>query len=387
MLNKLTAQKKVRSEDQYSPGGRSGHAAQPGEHRLREPRRARPSRACRWCSAASRLRCGASRTTTTGATRCAARSCSTPRPTCSIFGMGERPVWEVAERLKAGEPVIEQVRDVRGTASCCARASGNSIEGSRFVRDGKPVILPELRRGLADTPDAAGLQRGDVARVPARDQPGQRAPAPAGARRRGGLPQPARAAARRRRPWTSSTTCRSRARPHFSYERADPRVRDGEALHRDDARLLRRLHLLLDHRARGARDPVALGRERAARGAGAAPAGRLPRRASATSAGPPRTCTRCAARRSASRRPAAGSRASSRRLREPGHRPHARCVDLAEGKVRKEPGVRRCSSPRACATTSRSGSPSSSTKLATHHTGGQLSRGARSTWRRPCSTR
>ena len=37
MLNKLTAQKKVRSEDQYSPGGRTEHAPEPRDARLREP--------------------------------------------------------------------------------------------------------------------------------------------------------------------------------------------------------------------------------------------------------------------------------------------------------------------------------------------------------------
>jgi radical SAM superfamily enzyme YgiQ (UPF0313 family) len=33
-----------------------------------------------------------------------------------IFGMGERPVWEVAERLRAGEPS-------RRSATCAARRS------------------------------------------------------------------------------------------------------------------------------------------------------------------------------------------------------------------------------------------------------------------------
>ena len=42
--------------------------------------------------------------------------------------------------------------------------------------------------------------------------------------------------------------------------RAHPRVRDGEALDRHDARLLRRLHLLQHHRARGAHHPEPLAR-------------------------------------------------------------------------------------------------------------------------------
>src|SRR3990170_3315184 len=68
MLNRLTAQKKNRGEDQYTPGGRTGVA--------------RRTPTCHWCSAASRPRCAASPITTTGATRSAARFCSTPRQTC-----------------------------------------------------------------------------------------------------------------------------------------------------------------------------------------------------------------------------------------------------------------------------------------------------------------
>ena len=38
MLNRLTAQKKNRGEDQYSPGGAARHAARSRDHRLRQPR-------------------------------------------------------------------------------------------------------------------------------------------------------------------------------------------------------------------------------------------------------------------------------------------------------------------------------------------------------------
>ncbi len=62
MLNKLTAQKKVRSEDQYSPGGQTNM---------------RPNRASivygNLCRQAF---------TTTGVIRFAAASCSTPKPIC-----------------------------------------------------------------------------------------------------------------------------------------------------------------------------------------------------------------------------------------------------------------------------------------------------------------
>src|SRR5262249_58221529 len=44
-----------------------------------------------------------------------------------IFGMGERPVWEVARRLAAGER-IEDIRDVRGTCSTASRAEAAACE-------------------------------------------------------------------------------------------------------------------------------------------------------------------------------------------------------------------------------------------------------------------
>src|SRR6516225_2542046 len=78
MLNKLTAQKKVRSEDQYSPGGRSDM---------------RPNRA----------------------SIVYANLCRQAFSGLLVFGMGERPAWEIARRLAAGEPVAS-LTDVRGTA-------------------------------------------------------------------------------------------------------------------------------------------------------------------------------------------------------------------------------------------------------------------------------
>jgi radical SAM superfamily enzyme YgiQ (UPF0313 family) len=37
-----------------------------------------------------------------------------------VFGMGERPIWEIARRLDAGEPV-QSLRDIRGTAWVAAQ--------------------------------------------------------------------------------------------------------------------------------------------------------------------------------------------------------------------------------------------------------------------------
>ncbi len=149
MLNRLTAQKKHRGEDQYSPGGR----------------RLRPDRA-----------------TTVYANRCREAFPGVPvilggieaslrriahydywsdtvrrsmlidsKADMLIFGMGERPVWEVARRMAAGEP-IASIRDVHGTGFILSRDETAAAEAapSRQVRDGGPVIMPSYEEVTED---------------------------------------------------------------------------------------------------------------------------------------------------------------------------------------------------------------------------------------------
>ena len=106
MLNQLTAQKKMRSRGPVlaraaAPTCRPNRAT----HRLREPLPAGVSRACRSCSAASRPRSAASRTTTTGRDKVRRSILLDAKADLLVFGMGERPVWEIAERLARGETV------------------------------------------------------------------------------------------------------------------------------------------------------------------------------------------------------------------------------------------------------------------------------------------
>jgi uncharacterized radical SAM protein YgiQ len=75
-----------------------------------------------------------------------------------IFGMGERPVWEVAERLRKGEP-IRSIRDVRGTAHALRKGEWESIEASKFVTDGKTVILPSYEEVAASKEAFAEMSR------------------------------------------------------------------------------------------------------------------------------------------------------------------------------------------------------------------------------------
>jgi uncharacterized radical SAM protein YgiQ len=140
MLNKLTAQKKVRSEDQYSPGGRTNM---------------RPNRAsivygnlCRQAFTGVPIILGGIEASLRRIAHYDYWSDSIRRSVLLdskadmlIFGMGERPVWELADRLAAGE-TLEGLRNLRGTAHVLRKGQWENLEPSRFIRDGKPVLLP-----------------------------------------------------------------------------------------------------------------------------------------------------------------------------------------------------------------------------------------------------
>jgi uncharacterized radical SAM protein YgiQ len=149
MLNKLTAQKKVRSEDQYSPAGQTG---------------LRPNRATIVYSNLAR-RAFPGVPIVIGGIEASLRRIAhfdywseqvrrsillDAKADLIIFGMGERPVWELAERLQRGER-IEQVRDLRGTGFALRKGAWEGIEKSRFVVDKKPVILPSYEAVAADS--------------------------------------------------------------------------------------------------------------------------------------------------------------------------------------------------------------------------------------------
>ena len=157
MLNKLTAQKKVRSEDQYSPGGRPG---------------ARPNRAsivyanlCRQAFPGVPIVLGGIEASLRRIAHYDYWSDQVRRSVLLdakadllIFGMGERPVWEVAERLKKGEPV-RALRDVRGTAHVRRKGEWEDIEPSRYTTDGQAVILPSYEAVSADKAAFAEMSR------------------------------------------------------------------------------------------------------------------------------------------------------------------------------------------------------------------------------------
>ncbi len=154
MLNKLTAQKKVRSEDPYSPGGRID---------------ARPNRAsivyanlCRQAFPGVPVVLGGIEASLRRIAHYDYWSDSTRRSILLdakadllVFGMGERAAWDIARRLDAGEPVTE-LTDVRGTAHARRnrrRWEADAADASRHVSDGKVVVLPSYEEVCRD-PDA-----------------------------------------------------------------------------------------------------------------------------------------------------------------------------------------------------------------------------------------
>jgi uncharacterized radical SAM protein YgiQ len=160
MLNKLTAQKKVRSEDQYSPDGHPN---------------ARPNRAsivyanlCRQAFPGLPIVLGGIEASLRRIAHYDYWSDSVRRSILLdskadllVFGMGERAAWEIARRLDAGERV-EELADVRGTAHVRKnRRAWNDVAAapSRYVTDGRVVVLPSYEEVCADKTAFARMSR------------------------------------------------------------------------------------------------------------------------------------------------------------------------------------------------------------------------------------
>ncbi len=157
MLNKLTAQKKIRSEDQYSPDGaldqRPNRASIVYSNLARQ---AFPGLPVVLGGIEASLRRIAHYDYWSDQVRRSVLLDS--KADLLIFGMGERPVWEVARRLQAGE-TIDQLRDVRGTAYVCNPGTWEDLPRSRFTRDGKVLWLPSYEAVLADKTEFLEMSR------------------------------------------------------------------------------------------------------------------------------------------------------------------------------------------------------------------------------------
>jgi uncharacterized radical SAM protein YgiQ len=160
MLNKLTAQKKVRSEDQYSPGGRAN---------------LRPNRAtlvysnlCRQAFPGLPLVIGGIEASLRRIAHYDYWSDQVRRSILLdakadllVFGMGERPAWEIARRLAAGEKVAD-LTDIRGTAHVKKNRrvwEPLLADTSRYVTDKKVVVLPSYEEVTTDKRAFAKMSR------------------------------------------------------------------------------------------------------------------------------------------------------------------------------------------------------------------------------------
>ncbi|MBL8924194.1 MAG: YgiQ family radical SAM protein [Myxococcaceae bacterium] len=159
MLNRLTSQKKNRSEDQYSPGGRTGcrpdRATIVYANRCRE---AFPDVPIVLGGIEASLRRIAHYDYWSDTVR---RSILLDaKADLLVFGMGERPVWEIARRLKAGE-AIKQLRDVRGTAFLIndEEMKRHEADPARRAADRKTVVLPSFEQVSTDKAAFARMSR------------------------------------------------------------------------------------------------------------------------------------------------------------------------------------------------------------------------------------
>ena len=246
MINHYTASRKRRNDDAYSPGGRIG---------LR-PDRPTPVYAQRCREAFPGV------PVVIGGIEASLRRIAhfdywteTVRPSMLVpskadllaFGKGEETIVAIAERLA-------RRRERARTCATCAASRTCSGEGGAARAAGDLGLADARAAGLRRSRRRQARVREDDADLPPGDEPVQRAPSRPGAGRPEGRPQPALPAARRGADGRDLRPA-VRAPSAPALRRADPGVRDDPGLDRDHARLLRGLHLLQHHDARGARHP------------------------------------------------------------------------------------------------------------------------------------
>ena len=244
MINHYTANKKVRNDDAYSPGGRIG---------LRPDRATLP-----YCQRAREAFPGVP--VIAGGVEASLRRLAhydywsdtvkrsillDSKADLVVFGMGEQPIVEIARRLAAGESVRD-LRDMRGVAYALG-----AKEDAAGRRDRAPLVR--------------GGEGGQATSSPRRPRSSTRRPTRSTPRRlvqyhdrQAVVANPPRSADQ---PGGHGPDLRPALHAPAASDvqgREDPRLRDGEGFGHDHARLLRRLHLLLDHRAPGPDHPVAV---------------------------------------------------------------------------------------------------------------------------------
>ena len=275
MLNKLTAQKKMRSDDNYSPGGRPNM---------------RPNRAtivysnlCRQAFPGLPVVLGGIEASLRRIAHYDYWSDSVRRSVLLdskadllVFGMGEFAAWRSRGALGAAGETVDALTDVRGTAHVKPNRRGVeevAADPSRYVTDGKPVLLPSYEEVRADKQAFARMSKAFQYETNAHNG---RPLLQAHGDQAVYFNPPSLPLAEAE--MDSLYDLPFARRPHWAYEgERNSGVRHHQALDRHDARLLRRVHVLQHHRARGADHPEPKRRQRPARGARPHAAGGLPR--------------------------------------------------------------------------------------------------------------
>ena len=358
MINHYTANKKVRNDDAYSPGGRIGlrpdRATIPYCQRARE---AFPGVPIIAGGVEASLRRLAHYDYWSDTVRRAIMLDA--KADLVVFGMGEHQIVTIASRLAAGE-TVKDLRDMRGVAYALGASESQSLPADAIVLPSYEEVKTDKHQFARATKiihqetnplNAKRLvQFHDRQAIvcnppPLADQPGRHGP-------------------------DLRPAVHAQAAPDVQGPE-DPGLRGRQGLGDDHARLLRRLHVLLDHRAPGADHPVAV-------------AGIGPGRAAADGPGPELLGRRLRHRRPDGQHvpdelhPARGRGQvqaalvrPSQDLQAAGHRPRpARRPDAAEPRGAR--ASTRSSSPRGSAWTSPSKSPEYMAELVKHHVGGHL---------------
>ena len=159
MLNRLTAQKKNRSEDQYSPGGRTN--CRPDRATIVYAQRCReayPEVPIILGGIEASLRRIAHFDYWSEKVRRSILFDS--KADLLVFGMGERPIMEVADRMRRGER-IQDIRDVRGTAYTISdeEMRAHEADPAKRAADRKTVVLPSYEAVVADKHAFAVMSR------------------------------------------------------------------------------------------------------------------------------------------------------------------------------------------------------------------------------------
>jgi uncharacterized radical SAM protein YgiQ len=160
MVNRYTADRRIRSDDAYTPGGEGGR---------------RPDRSVIVYAQRAREAFGDVPIVIGGIEASLRRIAHydywsdqvrrsmllDAKADVLVFGMGENPAWEIARRLDAGES-IRSLRDIRGTAHVLNNPSEwepFAKDASRYVPDGKCVVLPSYEEVCASKEAFAKMSR------------------------------------------------------------------------------------------------------------------------------------------------------------------------------------------------------------------------------------